>query len=420
MRFMIRRGLRPGIRPALDLRRDAATYHRRYPFRRSWIAAAIVAAIDVALLIPAVGTFRQAAIGWGRFVDLFDLVSALFLSLWLLGWSIGPLLITSILALMLFGREVITASPGKLRIFVGLPLIGLAADYAVAHMRNLRIEKPETKPGRSWRGAHLVFDYGANPVAVGSDVGEADLTDLTRGIESASGQSVRSGAATPEELEGRWDRETAFADETIASPPAKAGPPLKWSSPSTLALILANLVPVAGAVYLGWNLGTVMVLYWAESAVIGFYNLCKLAVIERWMALLYGTFFIAHFGAFMVVHFLFIWGIFVRGFDDTSGGDLSEVARLFVDLWPALLALFVSHGISFFQNFIGRREYRGRTAKNQMAEPYTRIVLMHVVLIVGGGLSLLLGGPAPVLLLVIAGKICFDVMAHVRQRETGT
>ena len=94
------------------------------------------------------------------------------------------------------------------------------------------------------------------------------------------------------------------------------GDPVTLSSLSTLTLIIANLAPIAGAVFLGWNLGDVMVLYWAESAVIGFFNVCKIAVIGRWYALLAGPFFIGPFGAFMSVHFLLIYGIFIQGIQD--------------------------------------------------------------------------------------------------------
>ena len=89
--------------------------------------------------------------------------------------------------------------------------------------------------------------------------------------------------------------------------------------------------------------------------------------------------------------------------------------QLFSGLWPALLALFVSHGFSFFHNFIGRGEYRGRTVKDQMSEPYSRIIFMHLVIIFGGGLTLVLGEATPVLVLIIAVKILFDVRAHLRE-----
>jgi hypothetical protein len=184
-----------------------------------------------------------------------------------------------------------------------------------------------------------------------------------------------------------------------------------------LALIGANLIPVFGSLLLGWRLADVLVLYWAESAVVGFFNVCKMAVIGRWIVLFAGPFFIGHFSAFMAVHFLFLYGLFVEGFQSSGpGADLAEVAQLFIGLWPALTALFVSHAVSFLVNFMGRREYRGKEIKDQMGEPYSRIVFMHLVLIFGGFLVMLIGDAAPVLLVIIALKIAMDVRAHLKQR----
>ncbi|MFC1689622.1 DUF6498-containing protein, partial [Pseudomonadota bacterium] len=152
---------------------------------------------------------------------------------------------------------------------------------------------------------------------------------------------------------------------------------------------------------------------------IGFFNVCKIAVIGRWFALAAGPFFLGHFGGFMAVHFLFIYMFFVKGPDamDSADGDLAEVARLFLILWPALLALAISHSYSFFNNFLGRGEYKGRTVSGQMSEPYARIVFMHLVLIFGGGLSLVLGQTELVLIVVIAAKIFVDLKAHVREHS---
>ena len=62
-------------------------------------------------------------------------------------------------------------------------------------------------------------------------------------------------------------------------------------------------------------------------------------------------------------------------------------------LWPALLALFVSHGISFALNFLGRREYQHMTVQKLMAAPYGRIVMMQFTLIFGGWVVMLLNTP---------------------------
>ena len=242
----------------------------------------------------------------------------------------------------------------------------------------------------------------------------------------ATGITLRRGDALPGELEEAWEPQVEVAAQDQA--PAQLLPSegeseleeVTLSSPSTLALIAANLIPLAGAAFGDWNLGMVMVLYWAESAIIGFFNLCKIIVIGKWAALFAGPFFLGHFGGFMAGHFLFIYTLFVEGpFTDPIASDsLSDVMQMFLGLWPALAVLFLSHGYSFFNNFLGRREYLGKTVKDQMSEPYTRIIFMHMVIIFGGGLTLALGEATPVLMIVIGLKILFDVRAHLKQRRS--
>src|SRR5947207_8973953 len=84
-------------------------------------------------------------------------------------------------------------------------------------------------------------------------------------------------------------------------------------SPSGLALIAANLVPLGGVLFFGWDLASVIILYWAESAVIGFYTALKIAVVGKFAALFAVPFFVGHFGGFMALHFLLIYNFFVRG-----------------------------------------------------------------------------------------------------------
>ena len=396
-------------------------FRREFRFRRSWVAIIVLLVMDIVFLIPAISTFQQISGGMGGSNSLFDLVAVLFMSAWLLGWSLAPLVMTSILVVLVFGREVVRISPGLMKITIGLPFIGLTAKYDIESIRNLRTEQPVPKSGKSWRGPRFEFDFGANTVAFGSDVAAEDQFEIESALESAGGKPIRVGDARPDEIRVEWEAPPVEAIEAYVSDPTVADPPAGWLTPSTFALIIANLVPVAGAVFLGWKLSDVMVIYWAESAVIGLFNLCKIAVIGRWSALLAGPFFLGHFGAFMAVHFLFIYTIFVEGIDGagTSGGDLSEVARLFITLWPALLALLLSHALSFFINFMGKKEYQGRTVSQQMHEPYGRIIFMHMVLIFGGGLTLVLGGATPVLLAVIALKVLFDIRAHRKQRARG-
>jgi hypothetical protein len=52
-----------------------------------------------------------------------------------------------------------------------------------------------------------------------------------------------------------------------------------------------------------------------------------------------------------------------------------------------------------------------------MSEPYSRIIFMQMVVIFGGGLTMILGASAPVLILVIACKIWVDIRAHLKQHS---
>ena len=48
------------------------------------------------------------------------------------------------------------------------------------------------------------------------------------------------------------------------------------STVTLAALIIANLIPVFGVLQLDWDVGAIVVLYWCENLVIGFYTLIKL------------------------------------------------------------------------------------------------------------------------------------------------
>lgn len=418
---MIRKGLKPRLKPALDRPGDDSVYRRVFPFKRHWPAIAILAVFDLIFLVPAITTFSQAAGEWAKFEDLFDLVAALFLSAWLLGWSIAPLLLTTILLLLLFGREVVRVRDGKLLVMLGLPGFGLQGEYVVSAMRNPRFERPIKSSGKAWRGPHMAFDYGANSYALGCHISGDEMIEIKNRIQAASGQSMRRGEATQGEMDGNWEPAVTLIDTpaefTATPPPTNAAEQITLGSASSVLLILANLVPFAGAMFYDWNLGNVMVLYWAESAVIGLFNIAKIIVIGRWFALLAAPFFAGHFGGFMAIHFLFLYGLFIQGPRDMSGGDLAEVLQMFYNLWPALAMLFISHTYSFVANFLGRREYQDRTINHQMSEPYRRIVFMHLSLILGGGLTLLIGESRPVLIAIIAIKVWLDLRAHIGQRN---
>ena len=121
-------------------------------------------------------------------------------------------------------------------------------------------------------------------------------------------------------------------------------------------LVAANLVPLAGVLFLGWDLAIVMALFWAENVVIGVYAALRMALVTRRLALFLVPFFVSHYGMFTLVHGVFVFGLFVAW--PGGGADLREAGRVALVALPGLLALLASHGASFVTNFLRGGEMR--------------------------------------------------------------
>jgi uncharacterized membrane protein AbrB (regulator of aidB expression) len=82
-----------------------------------------------------------------------------------------------------------------------------------------------------------------------------------------------------------------------------------------------------------------------------------------------------------------------------------------------LLALFVSHGISFVYHYFYKGEYVRAKVDYLMVQPYSRIMVMHVAIIAGGALSQAMGSPIGLLLILIILKTILDITLHLRQHK---
>jgi len=336
--------------------------------------------------------------------SVFDLSFMLFEVFWILGWSVGVIILGALTVLLLFHGESARLANGCLVLVPRLGPLKFICEYDLARMRNLRIEH-----SGSAETVRIRFDYHGGSCGVGEAMPRADAEQLIATIRGAAPASVAMSA------EPAPVKEAAPKPAVPANLPAPR--PLALTSPSALALLAANLVPLAGVLLGQWKLGDVMVLFWSESAIIGFYTALKMAVAGKWASLFAVPFFVGHFGGFMAVHFMFVYGLFFDGFagGGPEPGVRAELAGVFVPLWPALAALFVSHGVSFAVNFLGQREYTGATVQNLMTAPYKRVIVMHLTIIFGGWLAMLLKTPAPALALLILLKVAADLRAHTRE-----
>jgi hypothetical protein len=341
--------------------------------------------------------------------NVFDLMGMLFSLFWIMGWSVGVLVLAALLVFLFFFGDSARVADGRLISVLNIGPFKMIGDYELARIRNLRAEADA-----SGERAKVLFEYDGVGCGVGElmplDIAERNVKMLRDAMAGVATAPAADPVPTPQPAAAR------FTPLTFV-PPAEVGQ-RRLPLLTMLVLIAANLIPLIGVLLGGWTLAEVMVLFWAESAVIGFYTLLKIAVVAKWWAPLPGLFFTGHFGGFMSIHFLFIYLMFVRGFGakGPDSGAFEALTHLFVPLWPALLALFLSHGISFAMNFIARREYESATVQRLMTAPYGRIVLMHLTLIFGGWVVALLHDPMPALVMLIVLKVVADLRGHYGER----
>jgi hypothetical protein len=81
------------------------------------------------------------------------------------------------------------------------------------------------------------------------------------------------------------------------------------------------------------------------------------------------------------------------------------------------VALFVSHGASFFLNYIGKKEYLTTSAMRQMFAPYSRVVMLHLTIIFGAFVIAIFGAPIGALLVLVVVKTLFDLNLHLREHR---
>jgi len=195
------------------------------------------------------------------------------------------------------------------------------------------------------------------------------------------------------------------------------------SKPSVWALIIANLYPIIGVIFFDWQTYPLLLFFWTENLVIGFYTVLKMLVASGDNAkpavkLFTVPFFCLHYGIFTLVHGVFVVALFgsILADDSINAGTLTQQVLDYQLFW-GVLALLISHGISFFKNYIGRNEYQQAELTKLMFQPYGRVVILHITIIIGGFLSVFLGSPLVALLFLIILKIVIDIATHLREHR---
>ena len=220
------------------------------------------------------------------------------------------------------------------------------------------------------------------------------------------------------------DKKTPLIDpEILRNPTAMA---------AVSGIVLGNLVPLIGVLFWGWALFEIFYIYWIENVIIGAFTwLRMLALGVRHgiggilSALFMCAFFTVHYGLFCMGHGMIMTEMF---YGDHLTFELTET-NLFVLPW--LIGMqgyaYALAGIILVETIFNMSALRkdiagGKELGLVMFAPYGRIVILHLTILIGGGLSLWLGFPPAALVFLIVLKILYDLgmMRATYRPETQT
>jgi hypothetical protein len=221
--------------------------------------------------------------------------------------------------------------------------------------------------------------------------------------------------------------------------PAVAAAPPPWTAALVVRNLLAfaaNMLQVYGVLYWQWDTFQILMLYWMETAVIGFWALMRLALLpagtlgemtvngrvvpatNKLLLQLFVPFIVIS----MAGHLLILWAVFSGTWGRLVHGPVSFAAVFIVasGAWAPLLLTLLAGAVGFYQSpkrptalgrFMCRFWPRRRTERPPAAAPADgvgpavggalgRIVLMQVAIILGGMLARKYGNIAPWLILI--------------------
>jgi len=215
--------------------------------------------------------------------------------------------------------------------------------------------------------------------------------------------------------------------------------PTQRYTTSIAALIIANLVPLFGVLYLGWETVDILFIYWFESLIIGIFNVLKMLFTNMFdqpnqpvklriianillfpVKLLTILFFIVHYGGFMLGHGFFLLFLFAHvpeSVFESPATILPYVIDLVLKLKIAIFSLFISHGISFAKNFFFNSEGKNNRESDFFLNPYKRIIIMHITIVLCAGITMATGQNIFALVGLITIKTIADLWAHLQERQ---
>ena len=198
---------------------------------------------------------------------------------------------------------------------------------------------------------------------------------------------------------------------------------------SDILLIAANLIPLWGVWFMGWDAKMMFVVYCLESVIVGLYNL-----LQMWLVTLVkkkdvckknGTsnmlsgyffmlFFLFHYGVFIFVQLkIFLSVLSLKGLTDNVFMFLFHLPLYLPNyaLW-VLLYFTVTYGLVILKDFVYTGVYKTIEMSTLFFAPYGRIFVQQFVVIIGSFVLMFNKEGKIFILVFIICKIFFELLIN--------
>lgn len=193
-----------------------------------------------------------------------------------------------------------------------------------------------------------------------------------------------------------------------------------------IAAALFGLIPVLGILLWNWSPLALLLLFGFENVVIGVRQVAMTLLVARARptetlgAVGQAMFFVIHYGGFCAGHIFFsVLLVYVMGPGapppDADGGYPVELSVAFGNAlqttgaaWLGIVGVLAFQALQMLE-FVRAREAQTVSLNRLMGEPYVRIMVLHIVIIVGAGLVLNSGLPPKVFVALALYKLAVDV-----------
>jgi len=208
-------------------------------------------------------------------------------------------------------------------------------------------------------------------------------------------------------------------------------------SKSLLITLIVNLLPVAGVIWFDWNISNIIILYYLESVVMTFFSYRKIKAnkndelpkvyyngrliesreeLKKILASVSLPFYIFAF----LLYSLFVLIIFLPGVLDFKD-NLTTITKDIVVFYLLLIGNFIiicfGYWYDYQNSYIKQKGNEKESLGRLFDSPFSRILVIHITIVIGGfGLGRL-GPNYQALIVFIAVKTVIDVISFIDMKR---